>query len=428
LVYLLESERNLHRRLSDLQTDQLRKLKVMVNFAYNSVPFYRRKFDDARIKPDDITSPEDVNKIPFTTKAEVQNSSVQDITARGIDAAECVRRETTGSTGIPLLVFLDDKAADFEKAIWVRTYLENGLKITDKMAIIAHPSDFPFGKDFLQYFGIMRRKHISVLENIDQQIELLERFQPNAIKGYSTTLEALSEAMVERKKINLRPRLVFAGAESLGKESRKRINSAFCTELLDNYGCTEFGLLAWECQEHMGYHTNIDSVMTEIIRNGEPVGPGERGEVVCTGLHNLAMPLIRYKLNDVGVFTDEQCSCGVTLPLMEIIEGRTEDFLITLDGRMIPPSLFFPFPFDRDDGVKQFRIIQDRKDRLKFQLVTKEGFGDEAIKRATERIKNLFGNDVSVEFNLVDVIDRGETGKMRKVISRLTSSEADPHQ
>jgi phenylacetate-coenzyme A ligase PaaK-like adenylate-forming protein len=113
---------------------------------------------------------------------------------------------------------------------------------------------------------------------------------------------------------------------------------------------------------------------------------------------------------------------------MEIIEGRTEDFLITLDGRMIPPSLFFPFPFERDDGVKQFRIIQDRKDRLKFQLVTKEGFGDEAIKRATERIKNLFGNDVSVEFNLVDVIDRGETGKMRKVISRLTSSEVDPHQ
>jgi phenylacetate-CoA ligase len=425
LVYLFESKRDLHRKLSDLQTAQLRRLRGIVSYAYRSVPFYRRKLDDAGIKPDDIRSLEDVNKIPFTTKAEIQNSSVQDITAAGIDSTKCVRRETTGSTGIPLSVFLDDKAADFEKAIWIRTYLENGVKIGDKMAIMAHPTDFPLGKNVLQYFGMMRREYISVLHNIGRQIELLERFKPDAIKGYSTTLEALSETVAEQKKSNLCPRLVFAGAESLDKESRNRINSAFQTKLLDNYGCSEFGLLAWECQKHMGYHINVDSVLMEMIKDGEPAGHGQRGEVVCTGLHNLAMPLIRYRLDDIGMFSDEKCACGVTLPLMKIIEGRTEDFLITLDGRMIPPSLFFPFPFGKDDGVKQFRIIQDRKDSLKFQLVTKEGFSDEAIERATRRIKNLFGNDIYVEFHVVDVIERGKTGKMRKIISRLTSSEVD---
>ena len=405
----------MRRNSLDLQQMQCKKLKAIIGHAYDHVAFYRRKFDSCGMRPEDIHDLADIAKLPFTTKAEIQSQRFEDVVANSTIVHRCVKRETSGSTGIPLTIVLDDKAVDSETATWTRTYLENGLKARDTMAIVAHPEDFPTKGSFFHGVGVMRKKYISVFENIERQVKILEQYHPDAIKGYASALSLLAEKKTE----SLRPRLLFSGAELLDFETRKRINASFENQLLDNYGCAEFSLMSWECKEHSGYHINVDSVLMEIIRNDEPVGPEERGEIVCTGLSNYAMPLIRFRLEDVGMMNPEACTCDVKLPLMKIIEGRTEDFLITPDGKRIPPSLFFPYPFERNDEIKQFRVVQETRNRLVFQVVPKRDLSRETIERANSRIKKIFGEDVQVEFRVMEKIERSEGGKMRKVISRV---------
>jgi phenylacetate-CoA ligase len=188
---------------------------------------------------------------------------------------------------------------------------------------------------------------------------------------------------------------------------------------LDTYGTSEFSLVAWECREHSGYHINADSVLMEFLDGEEEIAAGERGAVVCTGLNNYAMPLIRYKDEDIAVPLHENCSCGVKLPMLKSIEGRESDMLMALDGRLISPWQFFPFPFDNYDGITQFRIIQDRKNRILFQMIIEEGvFAISRLDNARLRIKKLFGEEMQADFEITDQLKKDQTGKMR-AISRL---------
>jgi phenylacetate-CoA ligase len=171
----------------------------------------------------------------------------------------------------------------------------------------------------------------------------------------------------------------------------------------------------------MGYHLNIDNVLMEFVDDSERVSPGEHGEIVCTGFSNHAMPLIRYRIADVGIPSQERCSCGRGLPLMKIVEGREDDFLVTLDGRVISPLIFFPYPFANSEQIKQFRVIQERKDRLVIQVVLDESSRNESriFEKATREISRVFGDATQVEFQVLQSIERDPSGKIRKVISHV---------
>jgi len=421
LFDLYALRRHLHSSKSELRDIQTKKLRAIINHAYTNVPYYRRKFDEAKVKPDDIKNIEDLTRIPTSTRTEIQGTPLSEITAKNIDLNKCTRRTTSGSTGIPLTVTIDPRAEQFEEALYTRACLENGLRIQDKMAVIHDPRSRKASKtnDMLQKIGIMRRKYISIFDTVEEQTRLIEEYNPQAIKGYASSLAILAD-YVKRQSSHIHPRRIFSGAELLDNQTRKQISSIFEAEVFDNYACNEFTLMAWECHEHEGYHMNVENVVMEFIDDGETVTPGERGEIVCTGLTNYAMPLIRYRLGDVGVPSQEQCSCGRTLPLMKIVEGRADDFLVTIDGRLISPLVFFPFPF-KEDEAKQFRVIQEEKDKLIIQLVLQDGVRGETeiFEDARKEISKLFGTATQVEFQTLDKIDKDPSGKLRKVISHV---------
>jgi phenylacetate-CoA ligase len=425
LFDLYTLRRNLHSSPSELREMQTKKLRAIIEHAYRNVPFYRRKFDDARVKPHDIKTIKDLTKIPISTKSEIQSASLSEVVAENMDLSKCVKRTTSGSTGTPLTVVVDSRAANFEDAVWTRTYLENGLTFQDKMAVLHDPRSRRVSRsvDLVQHFGIMRRKYISIFDDVGQQSRLIEEYRPQSIKGYASSLAILAD-YGKQKSAHIHPRLIFSGAELLDKQTRKFISSAFEAEVFDNYACHEFSLMAWECREHMGYHTNVDSVIIEFLDDGQAVSPGEHGEIVCTGLANRAMPLIRYRLGDVGIPEQEQCSCGRPLPLLKIIEGRTDDFLVTLDDKLISPLIFFPYPFKDFEGIKQFRVIQEKRDRLIIQLVLEEGYrsGSEIFEKARIEISRLFGAAMQVEFQTLDKIEKDPSGKLRKIISHVPIS------
>jgi phenylacetate-CoA ligase len=301
----------------------------------------------------------------------------------------------------------------------VRTFRANGLNINDRMAFIADPRSFPRTR-WLQRTQVISRRYISIFDEASTQLALLRRYRPDAIKAYPSSLRILADVYGQRE-LKISPRMVFTSAELLDNEVKRSITSAFDTEVFDNYACSEFGLLGWECRQHEGYHLNVESVVMEFVKHGEAVAPGESGEVVCTSLENTSMPLIRYRLDDVGVPLEDPCSCSTTLPLIKVVEGRVDDFLTTTDGKIIPPTVFFPYPFENMEGIKQFRVIQEKKDKLIFQLVENGNSLDDVqiLEKAKRKIKDLFGEDMDVEFQIKKRLDRNSSGKLRKIISHV---------
>lgn len=385
--------------------------------AYENVPFYHRRLDQAGINPDEIRSVNDLSRLPVTTKSEIQASSPEDLVARNVDLSECVRASTSGSTGLPLSVFCSESEEDFRRALWDRALLENGLRITDKVAMIKNPHFFDKNKGL---FRLLRRKYISVFEDLDRMSQILEDYEPDVIRGYPSSLAMLADASRKRGG-KIRPRLVFTGSELLHAKSRKEISSVFGCDMFDYYGCVELSLLMWECGEHVGYHMNVDSVVTEFLNQGEVVGPGEKGEIVCTSLHNYAMPLIRYNLGDVGVPTDERCPCGRTLPLSRMLEGRSDEMLHTLNDKFVFSSSFFYNLFWHFEGIGQFKVIQEKRDKLSILLVPKydSSISDVLLEKAKREIRTSLGQKMKVDFRIVDKIEKDPTGKLRVFVSHV---------
>jgi len=408
-------------RPSELQCLQLKQFRALVTHAYEHVPFYHRKFRAAGVRPEDIQSFDDLRKIPVTTKFELQACAPHDLVVSGVDVGSLVKRTTSGSTGVPLTLFLDGAVEDFYSAVWLRGMFQVGLRVLDRMAVIADPRGFPRGRSVLQRLGFAERRYVSIFDAADRQMALLRQFRPDVVKGYASSLSILANEFGGSLR-EVGARLVFSGAELLDAMSRRRISSAFGCELFDFYGSSEFSLLAWECKEHDGYHINADSVLMEFLDSaGEPVAFGERGRVVCTGLFNWVMPLIRYELDDIAVSADGECACGISLPLVKFVEGRADDFIVAADGRLVSPTVFFPYPFESVDWIKQFRVIQESRRRLVIQVAPKKDVENQSriIEDAERKLHELFG-DLEVKFEFMENIPRDSSGKLRKVISRIT--------
>jgi len=404
---------------------QNKKVRAIVHHAYEHVPFYHRKFHEAGVRPEEIKSVEDLCRLPLTTKTELQATSLDKLVANTFDVKDCLKKVTSGSTGVPLTIAYDEKAEDMTRAMWARAYVENGLSFTDKFATIKDP-----GGDFISegWFRRLRghwEKDISIFDSPEQQMKLLGVFRPDVIKGYVSSLVMLADFCQERER-EFNPHHVFTGAELLYETDRKRIGSAFGCDVLDYYGSAEFSLLGWECESRAGHHMNTDGNAIELVKDGEVVSPGERGEIVCTGLINYAMPLIRYQIGDSGVSIKELCPCGRSLPLLKMLEGRTGDFLVTLDGRLIPPTAFSPYPFGSLEGIRQFRVIQEARNRIVIQLVFEKGFlgEDRVLNRARGEIHRVFGKDMQVDFQFPERIEKDSTGKLRKIMSHVRAAPA----
>jgi phenylacetate-CoA ligase len=417
LYYLAKLKRNLNAEFSELEKMQLKTLRTVVKHAYENVHFYHTKFDEAGLKPSDVRSLDDISKLPITTKSEIQASDFGEIVARNSELYKCTKRTTSGSTGLPLTLYVNQETDDYEKAVWARTFMDNGLSLHEKMAVMTDPRSFPEER-FFQRFGLMRRKYISIFDSVEKQFSQLQSYKPEAIKGYPSSLFLMADAYTDS---SFRPRLVFTSAEQLDKMTRNYINSSFQVNLFDNYGCNEFGLLAWECKEHLGYHINIDRAIVEFVEDGQPVDSNEPGEIVCTSLINKAMPLIRYKTDDVGIPIDEKCPCGKTLPIMKIIHGRKDDFLMSTEGRLLSPTIFFPYPFDDLKGIVQFKVVQTEINEMMIQIAVNDNFMKSTVffDKARSEIQRVFGNDMQVYFEILDSIRKESNGKIRKVVSML---------
>ncbi len=414
---LVQARKNQWLKPAELEELQAKRLRAMIKHAYGNTEFYHRKFKDAGIRPEDIRTVADLKKVPFTTKSEVREHSTGSMLARGVDLRKCIVTETSGSTGIPTKVVYDSSANDFSKAINLRSHFENGLTPWSRWAIFGDPHHFQ-KPTWFQKFGLLSPTWISALDPVEKQIEYLKKFKPDVLSGYTSSLYLLSSAIKEKGIDDITPKVVISTSELLDPSTREYINSVFGVEMVDHFGCVELNRTAWECSEHAGYHIDVDAVVMEFISDGEAAAPGERGEIVYTGLYNYAMPLIRYAIEDIGVPSDERCPCGRGLPLMKLIGGRSDSFMRTPEGRLFSP-IIWTLLMRQIPGVGQFKAIQEKKDLIKIQVVRDQAFTGATARRIVHDVQEVMGEEMRVDVEVVEEIPRDKSGKVRCAVSKV---------
>jgi len=412
-LYRLKRQQWLEKK--ELEEIQRKKLVTIVKHAYQNVTYYRRLFDSAGIKPEDIRSVDDLTKVPITRKQDIQRLSVGDVIARKIDVNQCRKILTSGSSGTPLPVYLTKKDSGFYDMVWTRTFFENGENLWDKIVDIRFR--FP-PKSWLEHYGIWRKTRVSALDDPRKQFEKIRWVRPDVIRADPYSLVTLARVVRQVGIDGINPRLVFTMGSLLDQHTRALIESALHTRVFDCYGTVELGCMAWECSARAGYHINIDTFVVEFIKDGEVVGKGEKGKIVCTGLHSFAMPFIRYDIGDVGIASEEGCSCGRGLPLLKNLEGRADDFFITPDGTLISPWVIID-EIKFISGISEYRITQDSETKITAQVVLHESTSLETVRQIKRTMTVIMGDDLDIRVEVVDEMPPDHSGKIRCIISNV---------
>jgi phenylacetate-CoA ligase len=415
-------------KLIDYQDKKLRKT---VKYAYENSSFYHRKFKEVGVSPEDVRTVEDLNKLPIVRKEELKKN-LSEVVSKKFDVANLKVLRTSGSTGRPLHVCITEAENEFRKAKHLRAQIACGQKPWDKWVTITSPLHFAETTRLQRLLRFYSVTPVSVFEGVATQIAKIEKLKPDVLDGYSNSLLLLAKEVHRRGLSTIRPRFLVSGAELMDGHSRKFIEERFEAPLYDQYASVEFERMAWQCSERNEYHIDADSVVMQFVdENCEEVAPGEEGEIVCTSLFNYAMPFLRYALDDVGVPSEESdCPCGVTFPLMKVIEGRKNSLLALPEGRVLAPLAFILaiWIFKYYSCIDLFRIKQKRTDLLIFKLKVKDCSVDKrTIERELishlRRVLEISEDEVTIEVEFVDDIPLDMNGKFKIVVSELDQKQ-----
>lgn len=404
--------RNPWKNMEELKKIQEKMVKTIVQFAYHNTRFYKEKFKKAGIHPSDLKTLDDMKKIPISTKDEVR-SSPESLHAAGYNEKNCVFRKTTGSTG-KIIPILQDKEAYFHfNAVGFRMFWDWGYRPWEKIMIIRHESD---RKSFFEKLGLVRRYYVPIATPEEELVKIMKEINPKVLVAYPSTVKAIMNVL-EEGDLKSSLKFIMLNSEILTEQVRNQTKETFKCDVFDEYSTYEVDSIAHECPLH-GFHLDADNVLVDFLDdNNEQVSCGERGNIVVTSLVNKAMPFIRYELGDIGVPSNETCVCGRSFPLMKLVEGRVDDFLVMPTGELVSPRKVVT-SVEVTEGIEEFQIMQEKKDYLKIFMKRNEKYTPEGERKMMERLQKVLTEGVKVEVEHVDKVPRTK-GKLRIVQTKV---------
>jgi len=414
----------------ELEEIQLKRLKWAVRHAYDNVPFYRKKFKELGVHPDDIKKLDDIAKLPFTTKEDLRDNYPFGLFA--VPKEKIVRIHTSsGTSGKPKVVGYT--ANDLEN--WInlcaRCLYMVGIRSSDVFQNMVSYAMFTGGLGF--HYAAERIGAMVVPSgtgNTKRQIQFMIDFGTTAIHctpSYALHIKEVAESMeIDPKELNLR--IGCFGAEPWSESLRKKLEDAFDIKAYDSYGLSEMNGpgVAFECEEQNGLHIWIDHYVVEVIdpETGERLSEGEKGELVLTPLTKEALPLIRYRTGDITYLMDDECSCGRTHPKIHRIIGRSDDMVI-VRGINVFPSQIEHVLMQMPEVGDNFQIVLTKRGALdeitvrvevKDEVFTGELADlNELRSRIQERLREEIGLRVNVELVEKGTLQRFE-GKARRIL------------
>jgi phenylacetate-CoA ligase len=407
-----------------------RRLREMIEHAYRNVPYYREVFKNAGIRPSDIRTEDDLKYIPITSKGDLQNLPVVEITCQGIKEENLIERKTSGSTGEPSIIrrtWLEERI--LQRFRW-RSLKSLGWRMRDRLSDVGlperiQPSDYQVPAKLFHLLGLYRRNKTDCRQPIEKILFELEAERPNVISGHPGVLSKLAQTIDSNNTLKNKLRFIAAGGETLTGSMKDNISRAFRAPVYNLYGSHEFNLIAWECKETGELHTCDDNIFLEVQREGVPVGKGERGEVVITGLHSFAMPFIRFRLGDVVTRGSDVCSCGQPFSTIGEVLGRMHDYFHLPGGLILHPyEISTAVKRQIRELIRQHQLIQETRERIIMKIVPVKRIERSVIDSLEESMKETLGGDVEFKIIQVEEISIEPSGKFR-VSHSMVESEYD---
>jgi phenylacetate-CoA ligase len=254
---------------------------------------------------------------------------------------------------------------------------------------------------------------------IGYYLDALKKFNVTYVLGYSSSLHALALGALRLGRRDIRLRVAIANAEPLFPFQREAIAEAFACPIRETYGMAEIVAAAGEC-DHGTLHMWPEVGVVEVLDKDHSVRNGVVADLVCTGLLNADMPLVRYRVGDRGALRlGSPCACGRRLPALASVEGRVDDMLFTRDGR--PVGRLDPV-FKAALPLVEAQIVQERLDRVRVRYVPAPTFTPDAERSLVSRLRDRMG-DVEVVLEEVESVPRTPQGKFRAVVCALPQEQ-----
>ena len=380
-----------------LREIQLAGLKKTVAAVYENVPFYKKKFNEAGITPEDIKSLDDLRLLPFTCKQDLRDTYPYGLFA--VPPKELVRvHASSGTTGKPIVAGYTANDLKLWGECVARALSAAGGDRDDFVHISYGYGMFTGGLGFHEGAAALEATCIPVSSgNTKRQLQIMKDFGSTILcctPSYAAYLgESLGELGMTTEDIKLKAGIF--GAEPWTENMRRQIEKSLGIRAYDIYGLTEVmgPGVAFECEAQSGMHINEDHFIAEIIdpATGEPLPEGSLGELVFTSVDKEAFPVIRYRTRDLCRIYRDKCSCGRTLLKMEKPQGRTDDMLI-IRGVNVFPSQVESVLMQFDEIAPVYQIIVDRDgnhDTMEIRIEMKEDFTFDVVRMIQEQERKI---------------------------------------
>ncbi len=403
-----------------VRDDQERRLREAVHWAATTVPYYRDLFRKEGIEPDSIRTVDDLARVPILEKETVRSRTI-DFRSEEIPSRDIIPGHTSGTTGTAMALFHTREAFGWEYAVIWRQRGWYGIRLGDRFAGFGGQLVVPVSKStppFWRYDRARRRMLFSLYhmgsEHLPAYVEALRRGY-RFWQGYPSSIGIIAQYLLETGTDlgPAAPHAIFTSSETLFEYQRKRIGDSTGALVADRYGNSELAVSALQCPDG-SYHVDTEFGVVEIDAHERGEG-WIRGEVIATGFANRAMPFLRYRTGDIATLREgRDCPCGRSRPILESIDGRIEDHVVTPDGRRLGR---LDHVFKDTLQIREAQLYQPSPERLVVRIVPRPGYGDRDQDYLERELRSRLGRDILIHYEQVESIPRSANGKFRAVIS-----------
>jgi phenylacetate-CoA ligase len=416
----------------EMKEYQDKNVRSVIHNAFENIALYHRLLKSRGVYPSDIKGVSDLGKIPIVDKPSLKKESIFDLISKKCDLKALRQLSTGGSTGQPFTLFIKKEEDAWRKAIYLRANICCGQRAADKWVTIIDPQYGTKISILQKIVKFYTREIIPVTTPRMEQYQRIKRMRPDVLDGFPSNLHLLATEAQEDGFGSIHPRIIFGSGELVEKNAIAFIEKVFSAPYFDQFGCTEIDRSAWQCTERENYHLDSDSVIMQLVdKEGNEVGPDEQGEIVYTSLFNYAFPIIRYNVKDIAVKTNDECVCGLKLPLMKVVMGRSNSLLVFSDNKVISPMRFIETlgAFRLVEEIEEYKVVQQSKSQVNIYVKKlNDKANEESIRlRLLENLKLGFSDmkstldRVDFKVSFVDEIPHTARGKLNVVSSDVSN-------
>jgi len=420
--------------LDEIKKIQWKRLKDLLNYAYNNNDFYKEYFESVNLNPNLIKTPSDMLKLPITEKQDYIKNFNR-IVKKNITKEDYVVATTSGSTGETFLHYIDMKKENMNTVMSFILNMESmGIKPFEKnkeLMILFRPYNeiIDFKKKpkeklinriiysfFPESFGI--RGYTITKEITPYLVDLIKDNQIEGIYGIASSILNLAQ-LIDNKDI-LKFKYIITMGEGLLDYQRQYISKIFNCPVFMDYGSSECMRMGFECKYQNGFHMDIYNYYFEFLKDEQTLGTDKRYDLIVTNLNNYVFPFIRYKTSDAVVTSDEPCICGNNLPMVKKIFGKNIIGFTAPNGYRLSSvdfAAFFEHYHKHTKVVKQFQVIQKDEKTLIIKIVLSLActiiYKEKIKKDIEDKISSLVDGSMNIKVMPVERIMPEKTGKTK---------------